>query len=137
LSWWRVSYDADPSGDASAFTLLEVCLAAVILAFLGAQMYQLSSLSRQNFVLTKNYLEADKKLYSEIAFARQAAQQYTWCDVFYGVDYDSDYVRIPDYVRIAHNAANLDRRSFCADSAYLSSPVNVYRPPLFLSVSGV
>jgi hypothetical protein len=126
---WRAHYVLKSS---SAFTLLEVCVAAVILAMIGAQMYQLASVSRQNFMLSKNYIEADKKLYSEIAFARQAAQQYTWCDVLYGIDLDTSFNRNA----VVYDVANLNNRSFCADSAYLSSPVSVYRPPLFLSASG-
>jgi Tfp pilus assembly protein PilV len=128
--WMTWLLGNDPSREASAFSLVEVCLAAVILAFIGAQMYQLSSLSRQNFVLTKNYLEADKKLYSEIAWARQAAQRYTWCDVLYGVDYDTNsFERNP----VAFNSDLLNNRSFCPDNQYLTSPVRVYRPPAILS----
>ena len=43
---WRANYVLKGS---SAFTLLEVCVAAVVLAIIGAQMYRLSSVSRQNF----------------------------------------------------------------------------------------
>ena len=127
--YWRAHYVLKGR---SAFTLLEVCVAAVVLAMIGAQMYQLASVSRQNFVLSKSYIEADKKLYSEIAFARQAAQQYTWCDVLYGIDLDASFNRNA----VVYDVANLNNRSFCADSSYLSSPVSVYRPPLFLSASG-
>ena len=74
---------------AVGFSLIEVCVAAVVLAIIGAQMYQLSSLTNENFRDAKNYLEADQKLFSEIAFARNAALRYTWCNVLYGIDLDS------------------------------------------------
>jgi hypothetical protein len=130
--WMTWLLGNDPSREASAFSLVEVCLAAVILAFIWAQMYLLSRLSSQNFVLTKNYLQADKKLYSEIAWARQAAQRYTWCDVLYGVDYDASTF---ERNQVAYDSQSLNRRSFCADSMYLSSPVRVYRTPLYLGTT--
>lgn len=113
----------------AAFSLIEVCVAAIILAIIGSQMYQLSSLTRENFRLTKDYLEADQKLYSEIAFARNAALRYTWCDVLNGVDQDATtkerkVINNNNYSKVA---------DFCADEFYAKAPVSVYKPPYILT----
>ena len=114
----------------AAFSLLEVCIAAVVLAIIGAQMYQLSSLTRENFQEAKNYLDADQKLYSEIAFARNAAQRYTWCDALStnGVDQDATYER-----KTVTNDAYSKIADFCADEFYKKAPASVYKPPYILT----
>ena len=113
----------------AAFSLIEVCVAAIILAIIGSQMYQLSSLTRENFRLTKDYLEADQKLYSEIAFARNAALRYTWCDVLNGVDQDATTKERK--VIINNNYSKV--ADFCADEFYAKAPVSVYKPPYILT----
>jgi len=113
----------------AAFSLIEVCVAAVILAMIGAQLYQLSSLTRENFQATKEYLEADQKLYSEIAFARNAALRYTWCDVLNGVDQDA--TTFERKVVINNNYSKV--ADFCADEFYAKAPASVYKPPYILT----
>lgn len=115
--------------DMLAFSLIEVCISAVILAIIGAQMYRLSSLTRDNFKEAKNYLEADNKIYSEIAFARNAALRYSWCDALIGVDQDPLTFERKTVVNSSYSKIS----DFCADEFYAKSPVSVYRPPYILT----
>lgn len=113
----------------AAFSLIEVCVATVILAIIGSQMHQLSRLTSENFRATKDYLDADRKIYSEIAFARTAAQQYTWCNVLNGIDMDPEtFAR-----KAVANSSYSKISDFCADSFYSSAPASVYRPPYILT----
>ena len=113
-----------------AFSLLEVMVASIILAMLGLGMLNLSNLSRRNFRATQNYLDANNILNAEIAFATQAAQQYTWCDVLYGGFFSS-----VTFTRNAIASTDSTRYRFCGDNFYQENPVLVYNPPYVLTLA--